>query len=69
VGEESKHEVARVPVSSGIRAESLSVYFRQERQKEIREHSDTHIKWYQSGIMFVYCRQRRQEEDRALETL
>jgi hypothetical protein len=24
-------------------------------------------KWYQSGILFVYCRQRRQEEDRVVE--
>jgi len=26
-----------------------------------------HIKWYQSKILFVYCRQKRKKEDRVAE--
>jgi len=44
----------RALCQSGMKAYYLFVYFRQERQEEIREQSDTHVKWYQSLLPLSY---------------
>jgi hypothetical protein len=50
----------RVPgwgsASSGIRADLLSVYFRQEGERKERS-TLIHVKWYQSEFLSVYFRQ------------